>query len=478
MSTIETQLSALFEEWAGEKTTLILPIAPSGSDRVYYRIKGTSKTAIGTFNPDEKENHAFLVFSKHFKAKGINVPQIYAEGKNSKIYLQEDIGDTALYDLLMKAKGDFSDELLDLYKTVVEQLAFLQINGGEGLDYAVCYPRAFFDEQSMLWDLQSFKYYFVKQVKITFDEQALEKDFNTFVNYLQAADCSHFMFRDFQSRNIMIKDGAPYFIDYQGGRKGALQYDLASLLFQAKANIPHSIRQDLLDYYLDAVAALKDIDRKQFTDFYYGYVLIRCLQVMGTYGFRGLIERKAHFLSSIPFAINNIKWLLANIDLPVDLPELSKVLHAITELKQFEPKTSEHKKLTVKISSFSYKKSGIPSDASGNGGGFVFDCRFIHNPGRYEPYKRQTGRDEPVMTFLEEKTKMNDYVTHVHSVVSHAVENYLERGFQNLMVSFGCTGGQHRSVYMADKLATYLSENYDVVIDLQHIEQEKKNWVN
>lgn len=478
---IELTLSNLYEKWANESPELILPLAPSGSARIYYRLQSQNRSAIAAYNPNKKENHAFLTFSKHFKAKNLPVPEIYAEDLENDVYLQEDLGFTTLYSYLLQ-KGDyFPDYLIQIYKQVVEKLAHLQIEGGKDLDYSVCYPRAAFDKQSMLWDFNTFKYYFLKTAKIPFDEQLLEDDMNKFVDYLLEENCSFFMFRDFQTRNIMIKSGEPFFIDYQGGRKGALQYDLASLLYQAKANIPPDIRTELLEHYMDTVEKLIAIDRKKFVEYYYGYVLIRCIQVFGTYGFRGLYERKEYFIKSIPFAIRNVKWILENIGLPIELPEMQRVLENILVTKRFEPfdkiKASSSL-LTVTINSFSYKQSGIPDDNSGNGGGFVFDCRFVHNPGRYEPYKKLTGRDEPVINFLQHHSNMTDYLGNIFRIVDAAVENYIERSFTHLAVNFGCTGGQHRSVYAADQLAKHLKEKYGIKIELTHIEQEKKGWKN
>jgi aminoglycoside/choline kinase family phosphotransferase len=478
---IEHVLANLFEQWSGESPYLVLPLAPSGSLRVYYRLQSQTKTAIGAFNPNLRENQAFIYFSRHFKTKGLPVPEIFAEDLGQDVYLQEDLGSTTLYSYLLQ-KGDyFPDYLVQIYRKAVEQLAHLQIEGGKGLDYGQCYPRGAFDRQSMVWDFNTFKYYFLRLAYIQFDEQALEEDFQRLADFLLQADSDFFMFRDFQTRNIMIKSGQPYFIDYQGGRKGALQYDLASLLYQAKAGMPEDIRQELLEHYMQTAGQLIDIDKEQFVQYYYGYVLIRSIQTFGTYGFRGLYERKEHFLESIPFALRNVKWILENANLPVEMPELSRAMYALIASKRFEPFDKikgTSSLLTVTIQSFSYSSTGIPEDSSGNGGGFVFDCRSIHNPGRYEPYKKLTGRDEPVINFLKHHSHMEDYLNNVFRLVDKAVEDYIERSFTHLSVNFGCTGGQHRSVYAADALARHLKNKYGVKVVLNHVEQERKNWQN
>ncbi len=473
-------LKNLFENWAGEEANLVLPLAPSGSNRIYYRLKGATKTAIGTYGSKPSENNAFVEFSKDFFSKKLPVPEIYATDLSNNAYLQEDLGTTTLFSFLLQKGDDFPRDLVNVYKKVVEKLANLQIKGGKGLDYNNCYPRAAFDKQSMLWDFNTFKYYFLKFAKIPFDEQALEKDFHAFGDYLLQADCSHFMFRDFQSRNIMMRKGAPFFVDYQGGRKGALQYDLASLLFQAKANMPNEIRSELLEHYLDTAEQLTTINREEFKEYYYGYVLIRCIQTFGTYGYRGLHERKEHFLTSIPYAIKNLKWIIENVKLKVDLPSLWPALIAITESEQFatfDKSKSDASFLNVSVGSFSYK-FGLPENTTGNGGGFVFDCRCIHNPGRYEPYKKETGRDKATITFLQNHSNMEGFLSNIYHIVDIAVENYLERSFTSLSIHFGCTGGQHRSVYAADCMARHLKLKYGVNVDLLHREQERKGWKN
>ncbi len=475
-------LTDLFTKWSGEVPTEIIPLPRSGSDRRYFRILGPTRTALGAYNPHFDENKAFISFSKHFWNAGILVPQVYAEDLEQHIYLIQDLGNTTLlhYKQGTQESDKPTERTLEYYKLSLAQLAFLQTKGSRGLDYSLCSPKQAFDKQSMLWDLSYFKYYFLKLSGLPFHEQDLENDFHTLADFLLEADTAYFLFRDFQARNILIHNEEPYFIDYQGGRKGARQYDVASILFQAKANLSPSLREELLDFYIKEVSKLVKTDAKKFRSYYYGYVLIRCLQVLGAYGFRGLYERKKHFLTSIPFALNNLKWLLENTKLPIALPTLLPLLKRLPDtpsIQKIIAKPKQSKNLTVTISSFSYKR-GIPTDPSGNGGGHVFDCRAIHNPGRYAPYKRLTGRDIPVIQFLKTRSEIDKFLSTVYNIVERSVENYIERDFTHLMVSFGCTGGQHHSVFSADSLAKHLQKKYGVNVVLQHIEQEIKNWNN
>ena len=471
---IKDQLISLFESHFKEEVTFFEQLPGSGSYREYVRMKSSQHQVIGSYNQDIKENQAFLEFSAHFKNKGIPVPQIYAVSNDMRSYLQEDLGNITLFDFLTTTRENegFSEKIADVYKQVLRELPKIQLVAGKDMDYSNCYPREAFDKQSMMWDLNYFKYYFLKLAKIPFDEQALEDDFQAFSDYLLAVDNNAFLYRDFQSRNIMLKDGKVFFIDYQGGRRGALQYDLASLLYDAKANIPEAEREELLEFYLDELSLYKHTDREKFKSLFGGYVLIRIMQAMGAYGFRGFYEKKEHFLKSIPFALKNLETLLVKNTIQVKLPELFKVLKDVTESEFLKSISPQNDRLTVRISSFSYKR-GIPKDPSGNGGGYVFDCRAIHNPGKYLEYKHLTGKDVQVQEFLENKSTISDFMSAVYSLVSHSVEVYSSRGFSHLCVSFGCTGGQHRSVYAAEKLAEYLKNNYPVTVVLQHTEQDK-----
>ncbi|MCP4438147.1 MAG: phosphotransferase [Aureispira sp.] len=477
---IKQQLFGLFEQWSGgEKIVEVQALPLSGSDRRYFRIKGASKTVVAVYNANYRENQAFVKFSEHFFSKKVNVPQIYAQDLAKHIYLLEDLGDLTLLQYLdsqLGAQEDFPEHLVDLYKRALQQLAQMQIEGGQDLDYSQCYPNADFNERAMFWDLNYFKYCFLKTCKTPFDEDKLEDDFQTLVSYLAKAPMKYFMFRDFQARNIMLHNKELYFIDYQGGKRGPLQYDVISLLYQAKANLPNELRTELLEYYLDCAESYIEIDRDGFKEMYYAYVLMRCLQVLGAYGFKGFYEQKEHFLTSIPFALDNLKWWLKNVNLAVEIPTLKATLEDLIDTYPVAQKAKESK-LTVHVHSFSYKR-GIPENTSGHGGGFVFDCRAIHNPGRYTPYKKLTGRDTEVIAFLKAESTIDNFLKHAYAIVDNSVQTYIDRGFEHLSVSFGCTGGQHRSVFSADSMAKHLESKFGVKVVLEHIEQEHKNWIN
>ena len=477
---IKENIFKLFESWSNELPIEISPLPQSGSDRQYFRITSSNYRAIAVYNLWNKENEAFIDYTNHFKSKGLPFPEIYIEDLENHIYLIQDLGDTTLFNFLNSNRDNstISTEVISLYKKALSHLAFMQIKGVQGLDIEKYQSPSHFDQQAMKWDLQYFKYCYLKSTKVVYDEQLLENDFNCLIEYLSSEDFSYFMYRDFQSRNIMKVGEELYFIDYQGGKLGPLQYDVVSLLFQAKANLPYDLRIELLDHYIFEINKYLKIDEQNFKDKYYAYALIRTLQVLGAYGYKGLFERKEHFLTSIPYALDNLSWLIDNAHLPIEINYLKNILKNVVLNGQKE-NTYQQKAdiLTIRIQSFSYKK-GIPEDPSGNGGGFVFDCRFIHNPGRYKPYKRLTGRDKPVIDFFNEKSTINNFLKKVESIVDEAVETYIERGFASLCLNFGCTGGQHRSVFSADYIAKHLKDKYSVNVILFHREQENKNWKN
>ena len=445
-----------------------------GSGRAILRLTGGNKTAIGILYSVREENVAFLEFSRHFRRRGLPVPEIYAEALSEGAYLEEDLGNTTLFDFLVsnRAGAVIAPQAVEAYRKVVAVLPRFQVEAGRDLNYKVCYPRDRFDRQSIAWDLNYFKYYFLRLAGIPFNEQALEIDFTRLTKFLLSASHDYFLYRDFQSRNVMLCDGRPYFLDYQGGRKGALQYDIASLLYDGKADLPQDLRQQLLDHYLDCLAGYIDLDREAFMEHYYAYVYVRILQAMGTYGFRGFYERKAHFLKSVPYALNNLRWLAHNVKLPIALPSLMDALHGMLASETLQGLASSADNLKVRIFSFSFH-CGVPPDESGNGGGYIFDARNLPNPGREEQFRALTGKDAPVIDYLNQQSSVHQYFASVLSLVDASVSSYQRRGFKNLMVSFGCTGGQHRSVYLAEQLACHLRSSGGVDVVVRHIELEK-----
>lgn len=466
-----TQMATAF---AKKSLTSCVPLAQSGSHRRYFRFTfEDNSTLIGAYNDDVAENRAFFEYTRFFEGQHLNVPALLAVHEDQKHYLLNDLGTHTLYDKLCEVRknnGDFQ-EIIGYYKKVVAALPKFQITAKKGLDMSVAYPRAAFDRQSMQWDLNYFKYYYLKMVYIPFNEQLLEDDFQRFMDYLLNVDDHYFLYRDFQSRNIMVYQDDVWFIDYQGGRKGALQYDIASLLYDAKADLTPEIRQKLLECYMDNLAQYIPFDRKQFTACFNAFALIRIMQAMGAYGYRGYFERKAHFLQSVPYAIHNMRYLLSQNALPDNLPELRRVLQTVVD-SYIEPAKEPSDILTVTIQSFSYKK-GIPEDNSGNGGGFVFDCRALPNPGREKRYATFTGKDECVIAYLQQYKEVKTFVNHVCALVDMSVDNYLERKFTHLTVNFGCTGGQHRSVYFAEQTAAHLCTKYpQIKVELRHRERE------
>ncbi len=484
-------LRELFERHFGVAAECVQPLQGqlSGSGRKIVRLSaqkpgehgGENLTAIGILYDVCEENVAFIEFSRHFRRHGLPVPEIYGEELSQGAYLEQDLGDTTLFEFLARhrAGGSIDAPALDAYRKVVALLPRFQVEAGRDLNYKVCYPRASFDRQSIAWDLNYFKYYFLRLAGVPFNEQELEHDFSRLTKFLLSAPRDYFLYRDFQSRNIMLCDGSPYFLDYQGGRKGALQYDIASLLYDAKADLPPEVRQQLLDLYLEKLTTMLGRRdgaelRASFMHYYYAYVYVRIMQALGAYGFRGFYERKTHFLQSVPYALGNIRWLLHNVELPVDLPTLKEAFKAMVASEKLQGVASAKGKLAVRVSSFSFHR-GLPKDETGNGGGFIFDGRSLPNPGREERYKAFTGKDVAVVEYLEQQESVRQFLASVIALVDSSVSNYQSRGFKDLMVSFGCTGGQHRSVYLAEQLAKHLRATNGVEVILVHRELEKPN---
>ena len=515
-------LESLFKQYTGAAPVSGVALTGSASHRRYYRLTGADgRTLIGVEGTDADENRAFLTINRHFASKGINVPKVVAE--DGLCYLQEDLGSTVLYDALAsgRASGNYSADEVALLRKTLAALPKIQVEGARGLDFSVCYPQPSFDGRMVDFDLNYFKYDFLKLSGLEFNEVSLQDDFDRFRADLLAEPSDTFLYRDFNARNVMLVDGEPYFIDFQGGRHGPVQYDVASFLWQARARYPEALREELLQVYLDALRAYMPVDETRFRERLRLFILFRMLQVLGCYGYRGLWERNQTFIDSIPPALEIVKSLL-----PLEqYPYLSEVLDnlcggdpqegvllpkpvatlghirgrgtqglgrrqeaclltndtnpvggteqsLIAEGLGNNTPSGERSPLTVTIYSFSFKK-GIPEDTSGNGGGYVFDCRSVHNPGKYERFKQLTGLDAPVIEFLEEDGEILRFLDHVYSLVDAHVERFLSRGFTHLQVSFGCTGGQHRSAYSAQHLAEHLVANYPVKVHLIHRELKK-----
>jgi aminoglycoside/choline kinase family phosphotransferase len=482
-------LHKLFEQHFHSLVERVQPLQGQlgGSGRKIVRLIGAKQSAIGILYGVREENAAFLEFSRHFRRHGLPVPEIYAEELDQGAYLEQDLGDTTLFEFLSanRDSGTIAPQAVEAYRRVVAVLPRFQVEAGRDLNYKMCYPRSSFDRQSIAWDLNYFKYYFLRLAGIPFNEQALEDDFGRLTDFLLSADHDYFLYRDFQSRNVIWRNGQPFFVDYQGGRKGALQYDIASLLYDAKADLPPELRLQLLDHYLAELAGFLDLEREVFMHHYYAYVYVRILQALGAYGFRGFYERKAHFLQSVPYALKNLRWLLHNADLPVALPTLTEAFRGMLASEKLQGLSFEAEAdkppgmaaaaedLTVRIFSFSFHRS-LPKDETGNGGGFVFDGRSLPNPGREERFKALTGKDAAVIDYLNQQESVQQYFASVLSLVEASVRNYRQRGFKNLMVSFGCTGGQHRSVYLAEQLAQRLRGRNGLQVVVRHRELESQ----
>ena len=512
------QLLSLYEQWKGEKPSRVEELAIAGSNRAYYRLTDKEgKSVIGVVGTSQEENRAFIYLANHFNVRQLPVPKILCVSDDEMRYLQSDLGGCSLFDAIRggrEAGGRYNLEEQELLKRTIRELPNIQIRGARGLDWSYCYPQPEFDMDSVMFDLNYFKYCFLKATNLDFHETKLEANFRLFAKDLTSESMDSFLYRDFQARNVMLdEEGNPHFIDFQGGRKGPVYYDLASFLWQASARYSDKLRRELINEYYHALKRYTEVPSvRHFSHRLNLFVLFRILQVLGAYGFRGYYERKQHFIDSIPPAIQNLRELLARDGQSSEsegekaspifpYPYLTDLLRRLTELPQFafvEPekprsdgfKTTDNTvyeanpkdgpatfskydgkgPLVVRIFSFSYHK-GIPEDESGNGGGYVFDCRSTHNPGRYEPYKQITGLDEPVIRFLEDDGEILAFMEHVYPLADHHVERYMQRGFTSLMFSFGCTGGQHRSVYCAQHLAEHIHEKYGVEVRLCHREQ-------
>ena len=474
------RLLRLYEAWKGCPAREVERIPGAGSNRTYYRMTDAGgATVIGVVGTSREENEAFFYLSSHFVSCGLPVPDVRAVSEDRMCYLQDDLGRRSLYDALAEGRaggGCYSEAEKELLRRTMAALPRIQYKGAEGLDFSRCYPLPDMDGQAVLFDLNYFKYCFLKATGLDFHEGRLEADFRQMAaDLVGRTERDTFLYRDFQARNVMLDDeGRPHFIDYQGGRRGPVEYDVASFLWQASAHYAPALREELTGVYLEASRPFAEVDAVLFRERLRRFVLFRTLQVLGAYGFRGYFERKPYFLKSIPAAIGNLRGLLEEGACPY--PYLYGLLHEMVRLPRFveeRPSASRYDgkgPLVVRVFSFSYRR-GIPEDASGNGGGYVFDCRATHNPGRYERYKPLTGLDEPVIRFLEDDGEILQFLERVYQLADAHVARYLERGFTDLMFAFGCTGGRHRSVYSARHLALHLHEKFGIEVRLEHREQ-------
>ncbi len=477
LSKLKFQLEDLFRQHCGSIPEEIHPLPESGSGRRYYRLQSGKSSLIGVWNEQTTENQAFIYLSEKLAKIGFPVPKVFVISQDQKCYLQEDLGNTSLFSLVQQSlsQGEFHPSLLDFYKDAVSDLIHFQLEGSKIIEFSKTYSAKPFDQKAILADLQYFYYYFVKlHPQLHYNEFKLQHDMEVFASFLAQEPAHFLMYRDFQSRNIMIHEGKNYYIDFQGSRPGPLAYDLASLLFQVKAQIPKSYRETLAAHYINKLKAYEPALTNSFEQHYPGFILLRLSQVLGAYGFRGLIQKKSHFLGSIPFALQTMSEQLNAFKTDLDINELWSVWQQLDSLKEnyHIPQKQAFSSLKIEICSFSYKKGGIPHDTSGNGGGFVFDCRFLPNPGREARYKMLTGRDKEVKEFLAPKTEVRQFLDQSEQMITKAIDNYKSRGFSDLMVSFGCTGGQHRSVFCADEMHARLRTKYpDLIVSCKHHEQ-------
>lgn len=466
------QLSELYRSITGEMPESVIPIAGAGSERQYFLIDGPKATVIGTVGVSEVENRAFIYMSGKFSEMGLPVPKVLAVSDDYMSYLQSVAGTQSLFDYLApcRATGEYSGKEKALLEEVLSCLASFHTASCIDFDFSRCFPRGAMDARAIKWDLNYFKYSFLKPAGIDFDEEGLENDFDRLVRKIETCGMDSIILRDCQSRNIMLDEGGehPVFIDFQGARRGCGLYDVVSFLWQARAAFPRELKWHLFNHYISSspvLEAKKDELCRQLPLF----ILLRTLQVLGAYGFQGLIKKKELFVKSIPAAVDNVRGLLAYDR--SDMPELRAVLERITMDKSLAKMEFQSGKLVVTVGSFSYRV-GYPEDKSGNGGGFVFDCRALDNPGRYDEYKPLTGRDAPVIEFLETKPGVKEFLEAAWKMVDRSVAKYQERGFTSLSVFFGCTGGRHRSVYCAEQTARHIKDKFGVEIHLLHRERK------
>lgn len=471
-------------------------LAGAGSSRRYVRLylpenkEGSydvPRTVVATAGEDIRENRAFIdlsrVFQEHARLHGQSLtPRIYAVSDSGRVYLQEDLGPLSFLEWMESVRRECDDADIIIEESVKDVLTGLlrlqTLPANLWKDAVMAAP---FGIRRIESDLHYFKNCFLRPSGVGFNEERLDMEIGAFADAVATyqPEMTGFMMRDFQSRNVMVHPDSrypvtPVFIDYQGGMSGPMIYDAISFLWQAKARFSSQFRHRMLEFYAGKLEEMRDISMSESLGIGRRLILLRLLQVLGAYGFRGLIEHKSHFLESINPALGNLREALDEGMLN-DFPELQRCCRSLVELERFH--AAPHEGLRVEILSFSYKK-GYPENLTGNGGGFVFDCRGMHNPGRYEEYKGLTGRDLDVIDFLEERGEVQDFMKNVFGLVVPTVETYLRRGFSDLQVAFGCTGGRHRSVYCAESLARELRRRFSSPeILLIHREQGIRKFI-
>jgi aminoglycoside/choline kinase family phosphotransferase len=319
-------LSKHFQALTGAPPASVKVLKPHASDRRIYRLTNQVQTVVGVVNANSPENEAFVYLAGHFRSFDLPVPEVYHFAAKENLYLLRDLGDTTLLDFLLSERArtshDFPESVACVYRQVLEHLVTFQVNAARSLDFNRCYPESLFSSPALLRDMIKFERELVARLLPDDSSTNLKTDFRTLVEFLAKAQSDFFLYRDFQSRNIMLVDQSPYFIDFQAGRKGPLQYDVVSLLYQSSTQLPENVRARLLEHYLDAVQGQLSLDRSAFMHYYSGFIVSRMLQVLGVYGSQGLGAGKEYFTKSIPGALHNLLRELTAPNFPINLPTL------------------------------------------------------------------------------------------------------------------------------------------------------------
>ncbi len=460
-------LKALFEGVFNDSVVSVERLPRSASYRQYYRIRGRRNQVIGTYNPNESENIAFIYMSEYFRSHGLNVPLIYGKNIKKYIYLQEDLGNQTLKNHIRL----HPHTKLELLRKVLDYLVKFQTIDLSGFDWSKCYPAPAFDRTAYMFDLNYFKFMVLRLLKVHYNDLALEEQFQHLLDRLLETEHKYFVYRDFQSRNIMLFKNDLYFIDYQGGRRGSLFYDLVSLLYDTKLELTHEERMGLAKHYFNRTKHLHNLSFASFWDYVLLFALVRKMQALAAYCFRGIVENKVIFLSGLQKAFGQVMDIVKN---NLFQQEFTLLVDYISEAYRNLPYRRQKVEVSIEINSFSYLHGGYPPDEYDNGGGFVFDCRMLPNPGRLEQFAHRTGLDSEVASWLEVQPEFEEFIVSAFRMIYQAVITYQAKGYTHLQVNFGCTGGQHRSVYCAKKIAWLLGQFFDTEIVVYH--RQKQSW--